>query len=144
MNLNIKQKDCQFYVDIPHRKVVCVYTGAKHLLYDYISNGLSCAFLYDIPTKVLERLKMPNTFSGIATCSPEDEFDEDYGRLLAFNKMKYKLNSSFFKRANLFVNTLDREIDRIATEIDKVGEGLTNGHNRREEKLKARYAVEAD
>lgn len=143
MNLNIKQKDCQFYVDIPHRKVICVYTGAKYLLYDYLKD-LSGSFLYDIPGKVLDRLKMPNTFSGIATCSPEDEFDENYGRLLAFNKMKYKLNSSFFKRANLFVNTLDREIDRIATEIDKVGEGLTNGHNRREEKLKARYATEAD
>lgn len=143
MNLNIKQKDCQFYVDIPHRKVVCVYTGASHLLYDYISS-LNDTLLYEVPTKVFNRLAMPNTFSGIATCSLEDEFDENYGRLLAFNKMKYKLNSSFFKRANLFVNTLDREIDRIATEIDKVGEGLTNGHNRREEKLKARYATEAN
>ena len=143
MNLNIKQKDCQFYVDIPHRKVVCVYTGANHLLYDYISS-LNRSLLYEVPVKVFNRLAMPNTFSGIATCSPEDEFDENYGRLLAFNKMKYKLNSSFFKRANLFVNTLDREIDRIATEIDKVGEGLTNGHNRREEKLKARYVTEAN
>jgi len=87
----------------------------------------------------INKLMLPARFVGIATCSEEDEFNEDIGREIAFNKAKFKLNTSFFKRADWFTNELDKEIGEFVQSVNNFGAALTAGAERREEKIKAYF-----
>jgi len=47
---------------------------------------------------------------GKAVCAAEDEWNEETGKLIAFSRAKDKCYKSFFKRANTFVQTVDRRL----------------------------------
>ena len=63
-----------------------------------------------------KNLRMPKSFTGKAVCASEDEWNEETGRMIAFAKAKDKCYKSFFKRANIFVQTVDARLgDMIET-----------------------------
>ena len=132
MNVDIKPRDCQFYVDEEKRKVICVIPNTAELFFNYIED-----FSLDVnaSSKFWTNLLMPHRFTGVATCSPEDTFDEETGRLIAFNKAKRKLNSSFFKRAQTFVNYIDDKFAEMIESFNTFGERLSNTTERRENKI---------
>ena len=80
-----------------------------------------------------EKLKMPNKFIGIATCGPDDVWNEETGRLIAFDRMKENLNKSFFKRANTFVAEMERRLDLFCERTNAYGMKLEANMNRRKE-----------
>ena len=105
MRINIKQTDCRFYVDEAARKVVCVIPDTKYLLDDYLNDFEAISRAMEAAdSKIFKKILMPNSFSGVATCHESDTFNVETGKLIAFNKAKYKLYTSFYKRANFVVN----------------------------------------
>ena len=64
------------------------------------------ALAYDLNKK----LELPNSFMGKAVCAPEDEWDEELGKMIAFSRAKDKCYKSFFKRANLLVQKFDTRL----------------------------------
>ena len=136
MNLNIKRKDCRFYVDKENRKVVYVIPNTKNLVFDYVSDFRIYWSLEG--NHVFDSLRMPNQFTGIATCNEKDEFDEETGKLIAYNKAKEKLNNSFFKRANKFVNYCGKQLDAVVDSLNDFGRRLTEGAEKREAMIKER------
>ena len=132
MNKGIKMSNCKFYVDEDARTVVCVipnklgeHTFTKNMVIDFIEdkfrfNDLDMQFClnYDWVDKVL---KMPSSFMGKAVCAPEDEWNEELGKMIAFSRAKDKCYKSFFKRANTFVQAVDRRLGDMIEAFNNFG-----------------------
>lgn len=131
MKINIKPKNCHFFIDENKRKVVCVIENTENLVNDFIMGQTALNYWF-LPDEVINKLIMPNRFSGVATCAPEDTWDIEVGKAIAFSRAKYKLNTSFFKRANYLVNEIDRRLGRVVESFNAYGEHVDRNNNKRE------------
>lgn len=82
-----------------------------------------------------ENLEIPNEFIGKAKCSPEDTFDENIGKNIAFNRAMIKLNKAKKKMIESFLIGFEKFnlqlkkdaqglADRYATVITKKNEDI--------------------
>ena len=120
----IKMSDCRFYVDEDARTVVCVIPNTKNMVKDFIEEHAKWPDIdvwMHYGTKFEKAMTMPYSFMGKATCSPEDEWDLELGRMLAFSRAKDKCYKSFFKRANHYVQTIDRRLGDMITIFNDFG-----------------------
>ena len=109
----IKMSDCKFYVDEDARVVVCVIPNTNDMLIDFVREHFRWDDVdmdYAIDYHFEPKLQMPRSFMGKAVCAAEDEWNEELGRKIAFSRAKDKCYKSFFKRANLLVQTYDRRL----------------------------------
>ena len=95
----IKMSDCRFYVNKEERTIVCVIPNTNDMFLDFIDMHMDFPNLEITPWGKLRKhtLNMPYSFMGKAVCAPEDEWDEEVGRMIAFSKAKDKCYKSFFK-----------------------------------------------
>ena len=136
MKINVKQKDCTFYVNEEQRKVVCVIPHTRDLIFDYIEDF---PFRWCIINEKLENeMLMPPSFHGVATCHESDTFDVETGKLIAFNKAKNKMHTSFFKRANKLVNYIDGELNAMMYSFNDFGARLSESADKREKAIEER------
>ena len=126
----IKMSDCRFYVNEEERTVVCVIPNTKYMVTEFISGhfrwndiDFDMALGYRYSEK---ELHMPCSFMGKAVCAPEDKWDVETGKLIAFVRAKDKCYKSFFKRATRFVNTIDSRVENIMTIFNDFGRKLEN------------------
>lgn len=128
----IKMSDCRFYVNEEARTVVCVIPDTENMLREFIRENFNFPEL-DFDYAIVDwsrgfrgTLNMPDSFRGKAVCAEEDEWDEELGRLIAFSRAKDKCYKSFFKRANLFVQAIDRRLGDIIDCFNVFGLQLTD------------------
>lgn len=139
---NIKPEDCNYIINKDKRKIVCIIEKTRNMFVNFAERNfvLSPTCVDDpwgiIPHRELgSQLLMPNRFWGIATCSEDDEWDEETGKLIAYSRAKDKLNKSFFKRADLYVKTLDRYVNDSIDVLNRLGEKLEISTERRYKKI---------
>lgn len=118
----IKMSDCKFYVDEEKRTVVCVYEGTTDMFVEFIRSyfrwkDFDCWFAVDEN----DNLWMPDTFRGKAVCAPEDTWNEEIGRKIAYSRMKTKCYKSFFRRANKLVRTIDKRLGEMIDKFNDFG-----------------------
>lgn len=109
----IKMSDCKFYVDKNARVVICVIQDVQDMLIKFVREHFDWNDIdidYAVDWHFEPKLKMPHSFMGKAVCADEDEWDEELGKKIAFSRAKDKCYKSFFKRANLLVQTYDRRL----------------------------------
>lgn len=141
MDINIGMDDCKFFVDEERRTVVCVIENTLNIVHSFFSLDTHDVFnkntpvFFEVSDALWVRLKMPDRFVGKAVCAPEDEWNEETGRLIAFDRAKHKFNVSFFKRAQLFVDMVDETFTKMVASVNKYGERLSLGENRRQEHI---------
>ena len=124
---NIRPEDCEYIVKKDERKVICILNNTSHLFISFADNNLALP-IDDWSNHIgvlYEKLIMPNRFIGISTCSPSDEWNENTGKVIAFSRLKDKVNRSFFKRANLIVNTYDKWINDAEDLLNGIGYKLS-------------------
>ena len=137
---NVKPEDCYYIIDENKRKVVCLIENTKFMFLNFAKKNFKIPY-YEVdwsknPAKQLSnKLRMPNRFCGVATCSEEDEWDEETGKLIAYSRAKDKLNKSFFKRANLYISTLDKYLNDAVDMLNKLGARLEESTERRYNKI---------
>ena len=68
--------------------------------------------IYD--SKLGNDLNIESYYRTIATCDPDDTWDEKTGIKIALNKMKSKLDLAIDKRLSLFLNKLDKGVESFA------------------------------
>ena len=142
MEINIGMEDCKFFVDEEKRTVVCVIENTRNIVHDFFSldiydvSNKSTPIIFKVNDALWARLKLPDRFIGKAVCAPEDEWNEEAGRLIAFDRAKMKLNTSFFKRAQLLVDAVDTAFGEMVSRVNEYGERLSNGAERREQHIK--------
>ena len=138
MNFNISKENATFYVNPEKRKVVCIIDNTKMMFLDFIEANLPiktyCNSIWG-NSKFENKLLMPRQFMGIATCSPDDEWNEETGKIIAFSRAKDNLNRSFFKRANTYVNTIDDWLSQAVEKINAYGDKVTINTDRRHERI---------
>ena len=135
----IKMSDCRFYVNEEARTVVCVIPNTKYMLSNFIDEHFQYGdinFDYAITTEYLRHeLVMPNSFMGKAVCSADDEWNEEIGKMIAFSRAKDKCYKSFFRRANNFVNTVDRRLGSVIEMFNAMGNKLNDKREGLEQKI---------
>ena len=130
MKVSIKQSDCKFIVKPENRVVICKIDSLNNkqlrdVVLDFATDisqmKKMTPYVYGVKRDILE---MPASFTGIARCSEEDEWDEGKGKKLAFYRAKNKFYNSFFKRANMLVNQLDELADLLAENFNALGDSV--------------------
>lgn len=129
MKINIKPDYCRYIVNEEQRKVVCIIDNTEDLVRQFI--GWPFEMKMAMPDKVIDKIALPKRFTGIATCAPEDEWDVEVGKALAFSRAKYKLGVSFFKRANYMVNEIDAQLSELLDAFNSYGEHLEKNQEKR-------------
>lgn len=139
----IKMSNCKFYVNEEERTVVCVIPeegdAVRDMLSDFIYDNFHFKDFNVWFALNLNMFIMPKSFSGKAVCSKEDEWNEELGKLIAFSRAKDKCYKSFFKRANLLIQTMDRRLNDMIEVFNNFGTKLETKRemleNQIEEKL---------
>lgn len=124
MSNGIKMSDCRFYVDEEARVIICVIPDTKELIRNFIQEHFRFPDIdiwASLMWKYEKTLNLPRSFMGKAVCAPEDEWNEDLGKMIAFSRAKNKVYTSFFKRANNLVQTFDRRLGNMITMFNDFG-----------------------
>ena len=130
MKHSIKREDVKYFVNEEKRTVVAVLEGTECLFTDFMyeNNGpLPCRDYYELD----DRYSLPNRFVGIAKCSVNDEWNEQLGKLIAFDRLKEKVNNSFIKCANKYVRDIDNNINTFCRNTKAYLDKLESNSDRR-------------
>lgn len=133
MKHSIRKEDVTYVVRPEQKKVIAYIEGTKWMFTDFVNENYPGAHVFWCDEPLEAKLAMPNKFVGVATCGPDDVWDENVGRLIAFDRMKDNLNKSFFKRANTFVAEMERRLDLFCEHTNAYGAKLEANMNRRKE-----------
>ena len=131
MKHSIRKEDVTYVVRPEQKKVIAYIEGTQWMFTDFVNENYPGAHVFWCNESLEDKLKMPNKFIGVATCGPDDAWDENVGRLIAFDRMKDNLNKSFFKRANTFVAEMEKRLDLFCERVNGYGEKLEHNMNRR-------------
>ena len=143
----IKMSDCRFYVNEEERTVVCVIPKTRYMLENFIREHFKWNdFNFDLGLEYeyMQTLYLPSSFMGKAVCAPEDEWDEETGRMIAFSRAKDKCYKSFFKRANRLVQTLDKRLGDMITMFNDFGMKLEDKREALQAKIEERIPKDAE
>ena len=116
-------EDCNFYVNQNERIIVCVLEGTQYMFLNYVSNKLNFSYIFTDDT-FFKKLNMPNRFVGIARCAEDDTWNEEFGRKIAYLRLREKVYHSFFNRAKLYIDTLDGILEKDVQTINLFGEKI--------------------
>mgnify|MGYP007013879424 CR=1 FL=1 len=143
MNGN-KMSDCRFYVNEAEGVVVCVIPDTEDMVIDFIYDNCNHPdlSLYDSIWDIRAKLKMPKSFMGKAVCASEDVWNEETGRIIAFSRAKDKCYKSFFRRANVFVQNVDRRLGDAINLFNDFGMKLEHKQAALQQKIDERVKVE--
>ena len=131
----VSKEDVIYIVDEKKRKVVAYVEGTKYELVNFISENKGILpNWFDLP-KLHNKLLMPDKFVGIATCSPDDEWNPEIGKLIAYHRMKTNMSKSFFKHAETYYKLMLKKVDETIDLINVYGNKLTTNYNRRIETI---------
>ena len=143
----IKMSDCKFYVDEDARVIVCVIPETEDILRDFIVEHFQWSDInveWALGYNFCKRLQMPYSFMGKAVCAPEDEWNEALGKKIAFACAKDKCYKSFFKRANLLVQTIDRRLGDMIEAFNDFGLKLDAKREALESQIESETKKEGD
>lgn len=141
----IKMTDCRFYVNEDERIIICVIPNTTYMVEEFINDNFDFPELdVSIYGKLRKYVRMPSSFIGKAVCAPEDEWDEELGRKIAFAKAKDKCYKSFFKRANLFVQAVDRRLGDMITIFNDFGMKLENKREALQQQIDEKIKPESE
>ena len=127
MNPKIHRKNCKFIVKPEERMILCVIEGhhISNMLLDYVEEfDRSGVEIWPVGVDLRKKLRMPYSFVGKAVCAEGDEWNEELGRKIAYSRAKNKLYTSFFRRANMFINEVDYKLNRMISRLNDFGKTL--------------------
>ena len=133
MKHSIRKEDVTYVVRPEQKKVIAYIEGTQWMFTDFVNENYPGSYVFWCNEPLENKLKMPNKFVGVATCGHDDVWDENVGRLIAFDRMKDNLNKSFFKRANTFVAEMEKRLDIFCDRVNGYGMKLETNMNRRKE-----------
>ena len=131
----VRKEDVVYIVDEKNRKVVAFVEGTKYELVDFIQENGGVLPDWMDQKKLYDKFLLPNKFVGMATCSPDDEWNPEIGKLLAYHRMKTNMSKSFFKHAETYYKLMLKKIDETIDLINVYGNKLTANYNRRIETI---------
>lgn len=141
----MKKKDVHFFVNKEKGVVVATIKNTSYDFIDFVANDihkLGCPLTSLLFEKQQLDYLMPNRFVGIARLGEDDVWDEETGKLIAYDRAKIKRDNSFFKRANAFARDLEQQKEAIFDTIDAYGKKLSKNMVYRKQKIEKRIGNE--
>lgn len=121
------------YVVLPEMRMVkCFLTDTQNIANDTlldVDENMATSEVYH------PRYKMPNQYLGVAHCNPNDEWNPELGKQIAYNKARAKLDRSLFKRLQLYVDRCDKHYNDVVNSINVLGRRLSQSHDHRTERI---------
>ena len=102
-----KKNDVEYKVYPENGVVICRLLNCKDVPYSRIIKYMQQWPMND------SKYETDNVFIGIAKCSPEDTFDEQYGKKLALERAKEKRRKAFNDMVRLYVNDTMRGLNDL-------------------------------
>ena len=125
MGIGVNKKNCRFYVDEAARVVVCVIPDTRSTFISFLEENLYQNEIM-LPLPNYRDYDFPSSISAKAKCAPEDEWDEEFGRELAYQRAKEKFYRYFFNYAEKYLNFCVNQLikcirvfDDVQTRIEK-------------------------
>lgn len=127
------RNDVTFYVNDEKRIVVCKYKWGLDgwrviygLTNKYVSDVLNRAVLLNSPSEALNDIN-PQQIVAKAVCSPDDTFDVNIGKSIAYHRLERKLLKFFaqyvLERSNSLKkisDSLTDKINNLDTKLEKI------------------------
>lgn len=127
----------RYIVNKERKTIVCLLTNTEDAFYNFICKHNAKDFLTNIlgGRNYKNISTMPAVFRGTAVCAPEDEWDEELGKKIAYSRARYKFDASFFNHANNFMAYIDKRLDQLSEQINNYGSRISHNHARRLQQL---------
>lgn len=113
MGFGVNKKNCRFYVDEAARVVVCVIPDTRPTFINFLEENLYQNEIM-LPLPNYRDYDFPSSISAKAKCAPEDEWDEEFGRELAYQRAKEKYYRYFFNYADKYFAYIEKQASRCA------------------------------
>ena len=139
MKISVSQNDCNYIVDKENRRIICIYRPPCRIVVSYIN--ATCPYVF-MPERLYESMTLKSYYRGIAVCAEGDEWDEDFGKLVAFNKVREKYYNAVWRRVNRFFNWLDDSTNESARQFDYMGDKWGKSIDMTEKLIKAHFEPE--
>lgn len=130
----VRMNDCQFFVNKDKRAVTCIYYTPDDDIYSPVhviednSNNNSFIVQWD-------DYKLQRRYVGVARCNPSDEWNEEYGKLVAFYYMKRNYFRDYFSKLNKFYDVAETQLEQYRTICDNIGAKFTKELDRLDDKI---------
>ena len=107
----MSDNNVKYYVNRDKRTVVCVLSGCSWNAYNRIAKYVRN---YNYFIDPIGGFRIKDEYIGIAKCSPEDTWDEDYGRRLAFARARKKRDDAINDQISRALDTLRGAVDKLS------------------------------
>lgn len=105
--------EVRFIVDKEHGVVVCKLTGCKDIAVSRLDKYMPNYDYYLMGSPYWINTDIKDTYTGIARCMPDDEWDEEYGKKLALLRAKQKRGKAVNKVLHMVMNQMACEMDDL-------------------------------
>lgn len=131
---SIDRKSVRFCVNKEKRKIVAYVQNTEEYFISFVADNAPelLPFIY----KNFDYYLMKNRYVASAQCSKEDKWDEEFGCLVAYDRLKYALNQGFFKRAQSLIREVEKSTDKLIDIFNSYGDKLDYNAQRRENIIK--------
>lgn len=102
-----KKNDVEYKVYPENGVVICRLLNCQDVPYSRIIKYMQQWPMND------SKYEVDNVFIGMAKCSPEDTFDEQYGKKLALERAKEKRRKAFNNMVRLYINDTMRGLNDL-------------------------------
>lgn len=135
--MNHNRKNAQYYINEEKRTITCVLQNCQNDLYEVINSiDCDCNMRFDCCFDMnYHELKMKKVYVGVAKCAPDDTWDVEYGKLLAFHRAKHNHDTDFFRKAQHFIQSFDDLLVEYCTGINRIGDKFRKNADRRRDEL---------
>lgn len=113
MGIGVNKKNCRFYVDEAARVVVCVIPDTRSTFISFLEENLYQNEIM-LPLPNYRDYDFPSSISAKAKCAPEDKWDEEFGRELAYQRAREKYYRYFFNLADKYFAYIEKQVSRCA------------------------------
>ena len=91
----------------------------RDYIYNYFNNRGTCIINFNYDTKMYHNLSLASYYRTIATCNPNDIWDEKVGIKVALDKMKSKLENAVRNRLTIFYDRINTDMVGFAKSIGR-------------------------
>lgn len=134
---HISKSKVVFKVDEEKRTVrACISNPQiKTMAIDFVNEHFPSLVITN--REFLNSLEMNSHYCATATCSVDDEWDVETGKLVAYNRLKNKICTYFFNRLQIATSVIEDWLDAYIEDCNSYGTLLEEQSNMRNEEIKS-------
>ena len=113
----MKNFDVNYIVNEEKGIVICTISNCAA---NAIALVNSTTDMFNVPHSIIPNIFfMNNQYKGVAKCMPEDTFDAEYGKKLAYRKAYLKYATALERKVKYIANDHKRYVEEILANFDK-------------------------